>query len=111
MAEAAACELPLLSTAVGAIPEIVQPGVTGELVPPGDLDALTVALRGLLDDPERRREYGAAARRLAESDHDAETNARRIVDILRAAADRERGDRTAPRGSHGKGLRGRRRRH
>ena len=85
LAEAAACGLPLLSTAVGAIHEIVQPEVTGELVPAGDLDALTIALRRLVIDPERRTAYGIAARQLAESDHDAGKNAGRIVDILCAA--------------------------
>jgi glycosyltransferase involved in cell wall biosynthesis len=86
LAEAAASGLPLLSTRVGAIHEIVQSEATGELVPPGDLDALTTALRLLAVEPERRSAYGVAARRLAERDHDAGRNARRVVDILRKAA-------------------------
>jgi len=86
LAEAAACGLPLLSTAVGAIHEIVQPDVTGELVPTGDVDALTTALRVLIIDPDRRAAYGTAARKLAECDHDARTNALLIVETLHNAA-------------------------
>jgi glycosyltransferase involved in cell wall biosynthesis len=82
LAEAAASGLPLLSTDVGAISEIVKPGVTGELVPANDLDALTGALRRLVADRRRRAEFGSAARAVAERHHDARANAARLVDIL-----------------------------
>ena len=86
LAEAAATGLPLVSTDVGAIHEIVRQGDTGELVPAGDVDALTDALRRLVADEPLRRSYGEAALRLARSDHDARANAGRIVSILAAAA-------------------------
>jgi glycosyltransferase involved in cell wall biosynthesis len=86
LAEAAATGLPLLSTDVGAIHEIVRQGETGELVPTGDVDALTAALRRLVADEPLRRSYGEAALRLARADHDARANAGRIVSILAAAA-------------------------
>jgi glycosyltransferase involved in cell wall biosynthesis len=82
LAEAAAAGLPLVSTRVGAIHEIVQPGATGELVTPGDLDALTEALRRLVVDPELRRAYGDAAFALAVVDHDARANAVTIAELL-----------------------------
>lgn len=87
LAEAAASSLPLISTDVGAIGEIVRHGETGELVPAGDLDALTGALESLISDPARRIRYGAAARRLAETEHDARTNAGRIAAILESVAE------------------------
>lgn len=84
--EAAASGLPLVATPVGAIAEIVQPGVTGELVPPGDVERLAEALDRLLRDPDLRRTYGANARRLAEDHHDARVNAGRILHTIAVAS-------------------------
>jgi colanic acid/amylovoran biosynthesis glycosyltransferase len=64
--EAAACGVPAVATAVGGIPELVEDGVTGLLVLPGDARALAEALERLLRDPELRARLGAAARRRAE---------------------------------------------
>lgn len=64
--EAMAAGLPVVATAVGGIPEIVVAGETGLLVPPGDVEALTSALRELLAEPEKRRRLGAAGRRRAQ---------------------------------------------
>lgn len=47
----------------GAQPEYITDGVTGLLVPPGDVDALAAALARLLDDPAERRRLAAAGRR------------------------------------------------
>jgi sugar transferase (PEP-CTERM/EpsH1 system associated) len=60
--EAMASGLPVIATNVGGNPELVQPGVTGSLVPVGDAEALAEAVLALLDDPARRAQYGAAAR-------------------------------------------------
>ncbi|MBC7225170.1 MAG: glycosyltransferase family 4 protein, partial [Anaerolineae bacterium] len=43
---------------VGGIPDIVEVGVSGLLVPPGDPDALAQALRRVLDDPDLARRLG-----------------------------------------------------
>ena len=45
---------------VGGLPEIVDDGVTGAVVPPGDVEAITLALRRYLADEELRRVAGAA---------------------------------------------------
>ncbi|HEX6203267.1 MAG TPA: glycosyltransferase, partial [Thermoanaerobaculia bacterium] len=52
---------PVVAAAVGALPEAIEDGRTGLLVPPGDVEALAVAVAGLLDDPARARRLGGAA--------------------------------------------------
>ena len=52
---------PTVATRVGGIPEVVEDGVTGILVPFGDVDGLAAAVEGLIADPARRAEMGRAA--------------------------------------------------
>lgn len=59
--QAQASGLPVISTPVGSIPEIIEDGVTGLLVPPRDTEALKVALVGLMNEEGLRRSLGAAA--------------------------------------------------
>jgi len=61
--EAAAAGKPVVSSRVGGIPEIVEDGVTGQLVPPSDTAALSRALCRLLGDAALRRRMGVAAHR------------------------------------------------
>jgi glycosyltransferase involved in cell wall biosynthesis len=61
--EAMAAGLPVVATAVGGVPELVQAGATGLLVPAGDVPAFAAALRALAEDTGRRREFAEAARR------------------------------------------------
>ena len=60
--EAMAGGAAVVASRVGGIPEIIEDGVSGVLVAPGDVDALAEALRALIDDPARRAEMGVAAR-------------------------------------------------
>ncbi len=60
--EAMACCLPVAATSGGALPEVVEDGVTGILVPPGDAPALAQAIRTLMGDPELCRRMGQAGR-------------------------------------------------
>ena len=60
--EAMAAELPVVSSAVGGLSELVVADETGFLVPPGDAEELAAALELLIADPELRRRFGAAGR-------------------------------------------------
>jgi glycosyltransferase involved in cell wall biosynthesis len=62
LAEALYLGTPVVSTTAGAIPEIVEDGRSGLLVPPGDSGALAAALASLIDDVERRRTLAGAGR-------------------------------------------------
>jgi glycosyltransferase involved in cell wall biosynthesis len=64
--EAMASGLPVVSTDVGGLPEVVVPGETGWLTPPGDSAALAAAISHLLNDPETRLAFGRAGRRRVE---------------------------------------------
>jgi len=86
--EAGAAGLALVATDVGAIGEVVRDGETGLLVPVGDVDALTAALGRLIDDRQLRATVAAAAAELVRAEHDAATNAARLVEVARRAAGR-----------------------
>jgi glycosyltransferase involved in cell wall biosynthesis len=58
--DAMAAGLPVIATSVGGIPELIEDGKTGWLVPPRDADALTSRVRLLLGNPEMRLNMGVA---------------------------------------------------
>jgi len=60
--EPLACEVPVISTRISGIPELVEDGVTGLLVPPADPVALADALERLAHDPELGQRLGRAGR-------------------------------------------------
>jgi alpha-maltose-1-phosphate synthase len=60
--EAMACATPVVASAVGGIPEVVDDGVTGLLVAPSDPKALAAAVNRLLDDPGLAAQMGRAGR-------------------------------------------------
>jgi glycosyltransferase involved in cell wall biosynthesis len=90
--EAAAAGLPVLATRVGGVPEIVEDGVTGTLVPPPpDAGAFAAALVPLLADAEGRARAGAAARTRFAVEFSADRWAARlrgVYDAVRAGAPR-----------------------
>ena len=61
--EAGACGLPLVATNVGGNSEIIEDGVSGIIVPPGDEQALTAAILRLMDDENLRATMGKAAQK------------------------------------------------
>ena len=57
----------MIATSAGALPEIVEDGVSGMIVPPGDAPALATAIATLIQEPERCVAMGeAGARRIRE---------------------------------------------
>jgi glycosyltransferase involved in cell wall biosynthesis len=81
---------PIVATAVGGTPEVVEDGVTGLLVPGRDPRALGEAISGLLQDPERRQRMGAEAARRLERVFDEERVIDALLDAYRAALERPR---------------------
>jgi glycosyltransferase involved in cell wall biosynthesis len=69
--EAAAFGRPIVATDVPGCREIARPGVNAILVPPDDAEALAKAVGSLASDKDLRREFGAAGRRLVESEYSA----------------------------------------
>ena len=80
--EAAAAGLPVLATAINAVPEIVLDGVTGLLVAPGDHEGLVAGLRALVDDPTRRERLGRAAMHRVRADASPEQYAARLATVI-----------------------------
>ena len=64
--EAMACGTPVIGSRVSGIPEIIEEGVTGFLVPPGDVDALAQRLKWILSHPEEAKQMGKRAREFAQ---------------------------------------------
>src|SRR3712207_6078660 len=83
--EALALGRPVISTYVAGIPELVEPGVCGWLVPPGSVESLTQAMRAALETPvEKLEQMGReGALRVAEQ-HDAAIEASKLAALFRA---------------------------
>jgi sugar transferase (PEP-CTERM/EpsH1 system associated) len=76
--EAMAAGLPVVATAVGGTPEVVEDETTGLLPPPRDPVALAEAISRLLRDPERARRMGEAGRKRVETEFSMDANVRRV---------------------------------
>lgn len=74
LVEAMASGLPVISTNISGIPELIEHGVNGLLTPQKDAHALAGAIAQLLDAPALRRELGDAAREKVRRSFDAESN-------------------------------------
>jgi glycosyltransferase involved in cell wall biosynthesis len=85
-AEAMAAGKPVVASRVGGIPEYVEDGVTGVLVPPGQPDALVDAVRTLLGDPNRLCEYGRRGRERVAELFDLERTNAQIERLFREVA-------------------------
>ncbi len=86
-AEAMSCELPVVSSTAGALPEVVGNDGAGILVPARDAPALAKAIRRLLEDPRLRRQMGQAGRRRVVNLFTWENAARQMVEVYREAID------------------------
>jgi colanic acid/amylovoran biosynthesis glycosyltransferase len=79
--EAAATGLPAVGTIHGGLPEIIEDGETGYLVPEHDIDALADRIGRLLGDAERRRRMGIAARAKMEREYDIRHRVAALEDL------------------------------
>jgi glycosyltransferase involved in cell wall biosynthesis len=83
LVEAAAMGVPVVSTQIRGCREAVSHGLTGLLVPPGDVDALYAAVDSLLDDPGRRARMSEVAVRRARVEFDEGRVCERVVGLYR----------------------------
>jgi glycosyltransferase involved in cell wall biosynthesis len=82
--EAMVAARPVVATAVGDVPRVVEDGVTGVLVPPGDAEALGAAVGRILKDPALAADLGAAARRRALAAYGPARMTNAYLDLYRA---------------------------
>ncbi len=81
--EALALSRPVVSTFVAGIPELVEDGKTGWLVPAGSVSELAAAMRAAMRaSPSRIREMGAAGRARVRAQHDVRESARLLAALL-----------------------------
>lgn len=80
--EAMATGLPVVTTRIAGIPELVEHGESGLVVSPGNLDALLEALRTLLNDDELRHLYGKAGRKAVEEGFDIQATSRQVLSLF-----------------------------
>jgi glycosyltransferase involved in cell wall biosynthesis len=82
--EALSQGLPVVATRAGAIAELVDDGVHGRLVSPGDAGALAAAIEELARDPDQRQQMGAAGIHRVAAGWDLDAGADRVHRLLRA---------------------------
>lgn len=83
--EAMSCGLPVVTTRMGGIPEIVEEGITGFLMEAGDYPALAQHLDRLVADASLRQAMGEAALSQARERFDCRVNMGRILEIIQAS--------------------------
>jgi glycosyltransferase involved in cell wall biosynthesis len=84
--------LPLISTAISGIPELVRHEETGLLVPPDDAIALAGAIARLAADPGLRARLGQNARDLVETDFSIESSSLQLAALFRSTCQHPEGD-------------------
>lgn len=82
--EASACGTPVVAFRIGGIPELIDDGSTGVLLPAIDPAAIAEAMRALLGNPDRTRTLGANARAKAEREFDIGIQAERYEEVYAA---------------------------
>lgn len=81
--QASACGVPIVACDAGGIPEVVEDGVNGLLVKPGDDRALAEAIAEILGNAPRRRKMGEVGREIAEKRFSVARMAREYTDLYR----------------------------
>ncbi|MCP5088030.1 MAG: glycosyltransferase family 4 protein [Rhodobacteraceae bacterium] len=81
--EAMAAQIPVVTTRIAGIPELVEDGVSGALVEPGDTEQLTVKVADILTDPTKSVTMGAAGRAKVLAEFDVAHESAWLAEILR----------------------------
>ncbi|MGQ0456806.1 MAG: glycosyltransferase family 4 protein [Hyphomicrobium sp.] len=84
--EAMAGEVPVISTRIAGVAELVEDGVNGLLIPPGDVGSIEQAIQRLSNDPELRARMGAAGRRKVAAEFDVEKEAGWLAQLFETYA-------------------------
>jgi len=84
MMEAMACEVPVVSTNISGIPELVDEGITGRLAPEKDVDALAQILTELLGDTDKIEQLGKAGRERVLKDFNISENAEKLRELIKS---------------------------
>ena len=87
--EAMQYSIPIVSTFEGAIPDVVEDGISGFLVPQRDVGALANKLEVLIKDPVLRQKMGSAGRAKYDAQFTLERFERRMVEILNQVAEKK----------------------
>ena len=83
--EALAAGVPVVATRIAGVPELVEDGVSGFLVPPGDPAPISNCIVRLLDHPDLRTRFAAAGRATVEREFDVRKNAQLLHELFRTA--------------------------
>ena len=81
--EAMAARRPVVATRIAGIPELVEDGTSGRIVPPGDAAAFAAAVCAILADPARAADMGAAGRQRVLAEFDIAQEAGKLAALFR----------------------------
>jgi colanic acid/amylovoran biosynthesis glycosyltransferase len=83
--EAMAAGVPVVATRIAGVGELVEEGVSGYLVPPGDVDSLADRIQKLVEDESARSHFGQSGRAKVEQDFNINRETQRLEQILQVA--------------------------
>jgi glycosyltransferase involved in cell wall biosynthesis len=89
--ESMACGTPVVGFDVGGIPDMVRPGLTGFLAPPGDINALRSSIIQLIKDDELVKEMAENCRQIAVKEYTLEVQAGRYLELYKQILDHSNG--------------------
>ncbi|HWY80266.1 MAG TPA: glycosyltransferase family 4 protein [Candidatus Sulfotelmatobacter sp.] len=82
--EAMSYRLPIIASRLGPVPEIVEDGVTGLLVPPKNSEAIAEAVIQLINNPKKRKYLGENGYKKARKLYDIEINSEKVLTVLKS---------------------------
>ena len=80
--EALSCAMPVVSSNIHALPEVVRNGETGLTVPPNDPEALADAIQWFMEHPDEARRMGRQGQELVRKMFDPEINSRSLAELF-----------------------------